>query len=260
MKTGSTYFISDLHLGAKFMEGNHYYEQRVVAWLDSIKADCSRLYLVGDILDYWYEYKHAVPKGFVRFFGKLAEMADSGIEITWMAGNHDVWLFGYFEKELGIKLHDGPIVTDIEGLRLYIDHGDGTGEVKPSMRFLRWLFRNKLAQLLYGAVHPRWTVPLATGLSFGSRKNHKRTAERLKERLAERIEAHKQKLIDFADSYSDETSKPIDFFIFGHLHTLSLEPLPHAAGKIVFLGDWIGLCSFARIADGKLEISRFNYS
>lgn len=260
MSRNATYFISDLHLGARFMEGSHYYERRVVAWLESIRPDCKRLYLVGDVLDYWYEYRYVVPKGHVRFFGKLAQMADDGVEITWLAGNHDVWLFGYFEKELGIKLHDGPIVTDIDGARFYIDHGDGTGKVKPAMRFIRALFRNRLAQLLYGAVHPRWTVPLATGLSFGSRNNHKREAERLKERLAARIGEHKQKLIDFADAYRDPSGRTIDYFIFGHLHALTLEPLPNAPGRFALLGDWIGLCSYARYADGKMEIGRFNYS
>ena len=104
-----TYFISDLHLGARYIAEPREHEMRVVRWLDSIKHNAKRIFLLGDILDYWYEYRYVVPRGHVRFLGKLAELADSGVEITWMTGNHDIWLFDYLSSELGIKVVDGPV-------------------------------------------------------------------------------------------------------------------------------------------------------
>ena len=104
-----TYFLSDLHLGARYIAEPREHEMRVVRWLDSIKHNAKRIFLLGDILDYWYEYRYVVPRGHVRFLGKLAELADSGVEITWMTGNHDIWLFDYLSSELGIKVVDGPV-------------------------------------------------------------------------------------------------------------------------------------------------------
>lgn len=160
------YFLSDLHLGAPYFTDSKEAEKRVVSFLDEIKDDAEVIYLLGDILDYWYEYRYVVPRGFVRFFGKLAELADKGIRIVWFIGNHDIWIFDYLPSELGIEVVDGSLVEEIDGKIFFMTHGDGIGRLKPSFRFLRGLFRNKACQKAFSAIHPRWTVPFAYSLSL----------------------------------------------------------------------------------------------
>ena len=160
-----TYFLSDFHLGARYFDSPLDNERRVVAFLDSIKDSAKEIYLLGDILDYWYEYRYVVPRGFTRFFGKIAELSDLGVKIYWFIGNHDIWIFDYLPSELGITVVDGPLVKDISGKRFFLDHGDAVGKRKLSFRILRSVFRNKVCQKLYAAIHPRWTIPFALGWS-----------------------------------------------------------------------------------------------
>ena len=231
-----TYFISDLHLGAKYLSEPLERERRVCRFLESIRSDAGALYLLGDILDYWYEYKHVVPRGFIRFLGKLAELADDGVKITWVTGNHDVWLFDYLRDQLGLTVLRGHTVVEVGGKRLFISHGDDVG-VQPIMyRFTRWCFYNKVCQWLYASIHPRWTYPIATGWSNENRtKRDPKQQEIVSERAATR-------LIDFSKQYY-AAHPEVDAFIYGHLHiarTNSLEGMP----PVFFLGDWISLCTF----------------
>ena len=166
----NAYFLSDLHLGARYFRSAHEAEKRAVAFLDHIKDDAAEIYLLGDVLDYWYEYRYVVPKGFVRFFGKLAELADNGVKITWLIGNHDIWIFDYLPSELGIEVADGVLEKDILGKRFFLSHGDGVGRMPLPFRFMRALFRNRFCQWLYSGIHPRWTIPFALGWSRSSRK------------------------------------------------------------------------------------------
>ncbi|MDE6682505.1 MAG: UDP-2,3-diacylglucosamine diphosphatase, partial [Muribaculaceae bacterium] len=163
------YFLSDLHLGAPYFSDSKKAEKRVVDFLDSIKGDADAIFLLGDVLDYWYEYRYVVPRGFVRFFGKLAELADSGIRIVWFIGNHDIWIFDYLPAELGIEVVDGSLVEEIDGRYFFMTHGDGVGKLKPSFRVIRSLFRNKICQKLFSGIHPRWTIPFAYRWSDHSR-------------------------------------------------------------------------------------------
>ncbi len=135
-----TYFLSDLHLGAGYIPDHRAHERRVVDFLRSIEPRAKRIYLLGDILDYWWEYRDVVPRGFVRFFGELARLADSGVEITWFKGNHDIWIFDYLPSEIGLEVHDGIMVRDIDGARFLLEHGDGVGRLPWSFRRLRGLF------------------------------------------------------------------------------------------------------------------------
>ena len=137
-----TYFLSDFHLGARYFDSPLDNERRVVAFLDSIKDSAKEIYLLGDILDYWYEYRYVVPRGFTRFFGKIAELSDLGVKIYWFIGNHDIWIFDYLPSELGVTVVDGPMVKDISGKRFFLDHGDAVGKRKLSFRILRSVFRN----------------------------------------------------------------------------------------------------------------------
>ena len=240
MSTGTkTYFISDLHLGASYIADPRAHEQRIVEFLHRIAPDCKRLYLLGDILDYWWEYRTVVPRGYVRFFGAPASLADAGVEIIWFKGNHDIWIFDYLPKEIGLKVHDGALVTEIDGTRFLLEHGDGVGRLPWSFRKLRSLFRCPIAQKLYAAIHPRWTIGFAHSWSSRSRKQGGYTPS---ERAGDN-------LIEFARAYNASAPQPIDYFIFGHCHILLDKKLPEG-GKIVIIGDWIGHFSYA-VWDGK---------
>lgn len=222
-------------------------ERHVVNFLDSIKQNADAIYLLGDILDYWYEYKYVVPRGYVRFFGKLAELADSGIRIVWMKGNHDIWIFDYLPKELGIEVADGVLIENIHGKKFFLSHGDGVGKLDISFRVIRGLFRNRFCQWLFSGIHPRWTVPFAYNWSSYSREGGEERGipdERLLKNLREFVrEFHKQ-------------HPEIDYFVFGHIHVLSREEVEEGC-EVIVLGEWIKTFSYARIGDGELELLKW---
>lgn len=234
------YFLSDLHLGAPYFEDSKKTEKRVVSFLDSIKNDADQIYLLGDILDYWYEYRYVVPRGFVRFFGKLAELSDSGIKITWLIGNHDIWIFDYLPNELGIRVIDGSVVEQFDGKTFFLSHGDGIGKLKPSFKIIRSVFRSHLCQKLFSAIHPRWTVPFAYKWSSHSRK-HQGPSDADAENMLSSIK-------EFSINYHKSNPK-VDTFIFGHLHLLrDLVVAPDC--RLVVLGEWIKTFSYA-VWDGQ---------
>lgn len=229
-----TYFISDLHLGASYIVDPREHERRVVAFLRSIADDARRLYLLGDILDYWWEYRTVVPRGFTRFFGTLAELADRGVEIVWFKGNHDIWIFDYLPNEIGLKVHDGVMVTELDGRWFLLEHGDGVGKLPWTFRRLRALFRCRFAQRLFAAIHPRWTIGFAHGWSSHSRKTGGYVPK----------EGVGDSLVEFAEDYNDSHSPKIDYFIFGHQHIILEKSLSDGA-EIFILGDWINKFSYA---------------
>lgn len=241
------YFISDLHLGASYFANPHEKERRVVRWLDMVKADASDIYMLGDILDYWYEYRYVVPRGFVRFFGKVAELSDAGIKIHWFIGNHDIWIFDYLPSELGIDVTDGSRLTDIMGKRFYLAHGDGVGKHSRSFAFIRSLFRNRLCQILFAAVHPRWTIPFAHGWSHHSRKSHAVNPAP--------SQSAADSILRFTEEYARK-HKDIDYFVYGHLHQLVDRPVGNNSRMIV-LGDWIKLDSYAEFDGKTLTLKQF---
>lgn len=242
------YFISDLHLGAKTLESPLETEKRVVKWLDSVKDSASAIYLLGDILDYWFEYRCVVPRGYTRFFGKIAELTDSGVEVHWFIGNHDIWIFDYLPKELGIILHKTSYITEICGKRFYMGHGDGEGRRPLGFLFLRSFFRNKLCQKLYSAIHPWWTVPFAHGWSSTSRKSAGCEPKFAND--------DKNPLVEFAEEYNQKAENKVDYFIFGHQHLLFKRPLK-SGGEIILTGDWIKLCSYAEFDGFTIELKQF---
>ncbi len=242
-----TYFISDLHLGARDTDV-HAAERKVCAFLRSIAPTARRLFLMGDILDYWYEYRYVVPRGFTRFFGTLAELSDSGVEIVWYIGNHDIWIFDYLPHELGITVRDGYDVRRIDNHTFFLTHGDAVGKRRRSFIFLRTLFRNRVCQRLYAAVHPRWTVPFALGWSRDSRKHP--------DPVYIGFDASTDPLAAFAREYA-ATHAGIDFFIFGHRHVAADIPVGHGA-RAIYLGDWISQDTYA-VYDGKdVVLHRYN--
>ena len=229
------YFISDIHLGAGYIADNRAHERAVADWLRSIAADAKTLYMLGDVMDYWFEYRTVAPQGYVRFLGALAELADAGIEIYWLKGNHDVWLFDYLSKEIGLTVLDGLVDTRIDGCRFVMEHGDGVGEVRRSYRLLRSLFRNRLAQKLYSAIHPRWTVGFAHAWS-----RHSRLTGRS---LPERAELNADDmLVTFANDYVSAHG-PVDYFIFGHRHQL-VDMKLREGGRLIVLGEAFSMMTY----------------
>lgn len=244
-----TYFISDLHLGASYFENPLEQERRVVRWLNSIKDSAKAIYLLGDILDYWYEYRNVVPRGFTRFLGTLATLADDGIEIRWYIGNHDIWIFDYLPNEIGMTVVDGYEVKEIDGHRFFLSHGDGIGSLKPGFKFIRWVFRNKICQKLFSGIHPRWTIPFAHGWSSHSRSSSN-------EPLSFQGE-DKEPFIAFARNWNKQHSNdPIECFIFGHRHILLNYEIDNDS-RIVILGDWINQFSYAVFDGKKLSLDTF---
>lgn len=243
----TTYFISDLHLGASYLDTRQS-EQKVIDWLNSIKSSAKRLILLGDILDYWYEYRHVVPRGYIRFFGKLAELSDSGIEIHWFTGNHDIWIFDYLPAELGITLHRTNEVLDIDGHSFFLSHGDEVGKRKWSFRFIQWLFRNKVAQWCYSWIHPDLTMILAHKWSSSSRKKNNQKGE-------EHFRGEKHEpLVRFAKEYIKNNN--VEYLIFGHRHIL-LDLMLTRNNRMVILGDWIKHFSYASFDGENLWIDLF---
>ena len=243
-----TYFLSDLHLGAPYMDDTRANELRVVSFLDSIKESAEAIYLLGDILDYWYEYKYVVPRGYVRFFGKLAELSDAGIRIIWLKGNHDIWIYDYLPKELGIEVKDGYLIEKIYGKKFFLSHGDGLGKLEPSFKFIRSLFRNRFCQWAFSGIHPRWTVPFAYNWSARSRKEGEYRGIPDKNIL--------KNLKDFVMDYHS-LNPEINYFVFGHVHILSRELIEKDCEMIV-LGEWIRTFSYARVSEDGLELLKWS--
>lgn len=241
MSRDKTYFISDCHLGAGYIADHRAHEARVVRFLDYIRNDAAALYLMGDILDYWYEYRTVVPRGHVRFFGKLAQLSDAGVRIYWMTGNHDVWLFDYLRDEVGLTVLRKPSIADVDGALFFISHGDDVGYQKPMYRFMKWCFTNRICQWLYASVHPRWTYWIATGWSTNNRTTRKVAIER---REQERADAMLQQFVRQHHARHPEVAH----YVFGHLHLARQYSVDDA--DVTFLGDWINQDTFA-VYDGR---------
>lgn len=241
------YFASDAHLGLNIYEDRKSAEKRLVRWMESIQPTCKALYLVGDMFDYWYEYKYVVPKGFVRFIGKMAEFIDAGIPVYLYTGNHDIWMFSYFQEEIGATVLEHDTTETFDGKRFYIGHGDGLGDPSRSFRFLRKFFRNKFCQSLYTWIHPDVTMPF--GLSWSKNNRKKKQGNEAEQYLGE----DREFMVQFAKKHRKEHE--IDYYVFGHRHILL--DLPIEGSRIVILGDWITNFTYA-VWDGKsLELKRY---
>ena len=232
------YFASDFHLGYPDFKTSLIREKKVISWLDTIKTDAQVIFLVGDIFDFWFEYKNVVPKGYVRLLGKLAELSDSGIEIVIFAGNHDIWMFDYFAKEMGLTVYRNAQEYSVSSYNsqlkfktlqtFYIVHGDGLGPGDYSYKYLKKVFESKLAQWTFSWLHPHTGISLATWWS-GSRKDEKR----IKKELQFRGEG--EWLWHFAKQ--QEALKHHDYYIFGHRHLLLDLPVGENS-RYINLGQW----------------------
>lgn len=235
------YFLSDMHLGARYLPDARASEARVAAFLMSIKETASDVYLMGDVLDYWFEYRYVVPRGYVRFFGALAALADAGVRLHWFIGNHDIWLFDYLRTEIGVEVVDGYRVEQIMGSTFFLSHGDGVGRLPLGFRFLRAMFRNRLCQKLFAAIHPRWTVPFAHRWSTGHRDFEHYTTPKFSG-------FDTNPLGIFAKDYY-AAHPEVNYFVFGHQHIAADEKLSDTC-RLILLGDWITQDTYAKF-DGK---------
>ncbi len=236
------YFASDFHLGSPSHEESLVREKKLVRWLDSIKNQAEEIYLVGDLFDFWFEYKTVIPKGYVRILGKLAELRDSGIPIHFFVGNHDLWMFGYFEKELGIPVHFDPIVKQLGNKIFMIGHGDGIGPKDYGYKFIKKIFTNPFCQWLFHRLHPNFGIWLAKIWSRQSRLSNNDN-EFLGEDDEWQIVYAKERL----------KKEKIDYFIFGHRHLTIEHPLENGT-RFINLGDWITNFSYAEFDGENLQL------
>lgn len=231
------YLASDFHLGVPNYEESLVRERKIIKWLDSIKFQAKMIFLVGDVWDFWFEYKTAIPKGSVRLLGKLAELTDSGIEIHFFKGNHDMWTFGYLESEIGIKVHNDPVKFSFFGKDYLIGHGDGLGPGDKKYKMLKLLFRSTLCQWMLARIHPNFT--LGIGNFFSNRS-------RLANSDGDKIFLNEEEwLYQFCQDYSK--ANRIDFFIFGHRHLPLKMKLRNTESYYFNLGEWINYFSYIEI-------------
>jgi UDP-2,3-diacylglucosamine hydrolase len=234
IETGKIYFASDFHLGLATGSPPLEREKKVVSWLKSIVHDAKEIYLIGDIFDFWWEYKLVVPRGFTRFLGTASEITDSGIPIHFFTGNHDMWVGDYLSGECGMTIHTSPFTTEFNGKKFHLAHGEGLGTKSTGYKILLSIFRNKPLQVMYSAMHPSIGIGIGHSWSLNSRLGKGITKEFLGE--------ENEDLIRYARSVL--VNENIDYFIFGHRH-LAMDYKLQPGSEIVFLGDWIKNGSYA---------------
>lgn len=242
------YFASDNHLGAPSFKESLPREKKFVAWLDSIKKDAGAVFLMGDLFDFWFEYKTVVPKGFTRTLGKLAELTDAGIPITYFVGNHDLWMNGYFEEELNIPVYHEPQQYDINGITFFIGHGDGLGPGDMGFKRMKKVFTNRFCQWLFRWLHPDLGVRLAQHLSVNNKIiSGDADAKFLGEDKEWLVQYCKRKL----------ETQHYDHFIFGHRH-LPMEIDLNGKSTYINLGDWISFFTYAVFDGEKLNLEKLD--
>lgn len=220
-----TYFVSDVHLGLQVADPTDR-ERRFVDFLNGLPSDTEAVYLLGDIWDFWYEYRDVVPKGYVRVFAALTSLMDRGVKVYFFQGNHDIWTYSYFE-ELGMKRLEQPCVVEIEGKKFCLGHGDGLGPVPFGYRLLRGIFHNRLLQILFSMLHPWIAFSFGNGWSRHNRLAHE------KEYVFKGVE---EPLYKFAEEFS--SVEAIDYFIFGHYHS-SVDMVMPSRSRFLVLKDWM---------------------
>lgn len=235
-----TYFISDAHLGIGTPQEDRQKELRLIRFLESIRKDARQLYIVGDLFDYWFEYKTVVPKKYFRLFTKLAELTEQGIRIVFLAGNHDFWVNDYFRAELGIEISLHPVQTDIDGKRFLIHHGDGLLQDDMGYRILKKILRNRINIFLFSLLHPDISGLLAR---WSSRTSRRYTGNRTYEGNG---------MEDFA---AQKVQEGFDFVVMGHNHIPSAKAV--GRGMYVNLGDWIIENTYAVFDGRKLQLKRW---
>ena len=244
---GIVYFISDCHFGLPDKTVSDARERRVVAFLDSIKSSATHLFLLGDIFDFWFEYKNVVPKDNIRFLGKLAELADSGIHIYYILGNHDMWNFGYLENEIGFTQLRGNHTFLINGKKVYFGHGDALDPKDYGYHLIKWIYAQKFNQRLFAALHPRWAFSIARAVSLKSRNAHLEEDRHFHGEDKEPIIAYCKKVLQ---------TEHFDYFLFGHRHFM-LDFKLNETSRYINTGDWQTYDSYVVMKDGNYKLKQY---
>jgi UDP-2,3-diacylglucosamine hydrolase len=244
---GKIYFISDVHLGAPALMNNKERELLFVSWLEMVSQDAAEIFLLGDIFDFWFEYKKVVPRGFTRVMGKIAEITDKGIPVHFFTGNHDIWVFDYLPSEIGVTLHRDIFRTNFFGKQFFMAHGDGLDKDDKGYNLLKRIFTSKLHQWLFALIHPNLAIGLAHHWSKNSRLSKKINGPDFK--------GEEEGLYKFAQAVL--LNEKTDFFIFGHRHRLADLKIGENS-RFILLGEWIKTFSFAVFDGEKFEIMTYN--
>lgn len=238
------YFASDLHLGAPYITYHREHEARIVRWLDAIKPDAQALYILGDVFDYWFEYKTVIPRGFVRFQAKIAELVDAGVDVHFFTGNHDAWMFDYLPSELGVKVHQEPVRVTINGRNFFLSHGDDLGYDR-WYHIMMWCFHNRFLQACYRWLHPDLAGIIASTWSRTSRASHDADDRR---RAGQPLNLNREWQVLYARKQV-ANGDPADFFIFGHRHEVIDTVVGSRGQRLLVIGDWIRNFTYA-VFDG----------
>jgi UDP-2,3-diacylglucosamine hydrolase len=240
------YFASDFHLGASYIGANRKREKIIVKWLDTVKEDAHSIILLGDIFDFWFEYKHVIPKGFIRLQGKLVELADNGINIAFFTGNHDMWMFDYFPTELGIRVFKHPMSMRINSVKILMGHGDGLGPGDHKYKFLKKVFENRFLQWAFSKIHPNLGIGVARRWSDHSRE-YSMSQERQFMGNDELIFRYCQKM---------EMDNHHDYYIFGHRH-LPMDVEINENSRYINVGEWISHYTYGIFDGVKVRLQSF---
>ena len=242
------YFLSDFHLGAPNAEASLIREKKIISFLDKIKDEAAEIFILGDMFDFWFEYKNVVPKGYTRLLGKLAEITDAGTPIHFFVGNHDMWMKDYFQKELNIKVYFNPEEFILLGKKFLIGHGDGLGPGDNGYKFLKKIFRNKISQFLFGILPPVVGMGLA---NYFSRKSLAQTGSTDEFYLGD----DKEWLIAYCREVL--TKDHYDYFVFGHRH-LPIDFKLNDNSTYINLGDWIKHFTYADFNGQSLTLHTYH--
>ena len=234
------YFLSDFHLGAPNAAESLVREKKIIRFLDEIKANAEAIFIVGDLFDFWYEYKRVVPKGYVRILGKIAELTDAGIAVHFFVGNHDMWMKDYFQTELNTAVYFEPAEFIFSGKKFLIGHGDGLGPGDKGYKFIKKVFRNPISQLIFGALPPSIGIGAADYFSRKSRAKAGKTDEVFLGEENEWLVIYSKGIL---------AKQHVDYFVFGHRH-LPLDISLAENSRYINLGDWIKYFSYA-VFDGE---------
>lgn len=245
MNKKKIYFASDVHLGLQTATPAREREMRFVRWLETIRHDAEAIFLLGDIFDFWFEYKKVVPKGFVRTLGKIAEITDSGIPVHFFTGNHDLWTYNYLPDETGVILHTKPFETTLMGKRFFLAHGDGLDANDKGYKRLKAIFTNRFLQRCFAALHPR------IGVGFGHRWSQH---SRLSKGVAVDFRGEDEGLFCFAKQ--ELQKQHFDYFVFGHRHTPIIMDITNSS-KLVILGEWINTYQYGIFDGNTIELKPF---
>ena len=244
------YFASDAHFGLEGPAGSLSREKLFVKWLEKIRNDALEVYLLGDIFDFWFEYRQVVPRGYTRVLGKIAELTDSGIPVHFFTGNHDIWVFDYLPGETGMIIHKGPYVTELYGKKFYLAHGDGLDEDDTGFRIMKRIFTNPLLQWLFARLHPNFAI------WFGHKWSHR--SRYSKELITPFQGEDKEEHMIFANRMLE--NEHFDYFVFGHRHIPLDLPLKNGSSRYINLGDWLWHFSYAVFDGNTMEIRKFEPS